>query len=289
MKDNIAHKLSDVRTTVEQFLPDEAIRRLVLRQFLISVDYAKKVAPNAWCVTLYKNMFRLNVGSVEILIVGSDFVRLNCEGQLGNPPFVGDVFEAPNYKTVKKSKCMFFGDFDVFRDLQEKLQPYHFGFIEIVGRRKSGEPVAGSRHKKSHCEDLVTYATDFVNSSIKETALAKNDDTTDQFFEGVLNRVFVNKYERNRLARLKCIEIHGQSCLICNFNFRRVYGPEADGYIHIHHIRPISEIGETYEVNPVDDLSPVCPNCHAVLHLRAQARSLDEVREMLQSQRLKMI
>jgi predicted HNH restriction endonuclease len=37
-------------------------------------------------------------------------------------------------------------------------------------------------------------------------------------------------------------------------------------------------VGEV--VDPVDDLRPVCPNCHAVLHL-SQCRSIEEVRQLL--------
>ena len=30
-----------------------------------------------------------------------------------------------------------------------------------------------------------------------------------------------------------------------------------EGFIHVHHIKPVSEIGETYQVDPIDDLIPV--------------------------------
>lgn len=32
---------------------------------------------------------------------------------------------------------------------------------------------------------------------------------------------------------------------------------------------PISEIGEKYVVDPVRDLIPVCPNCHAAIHSKS--------------------
>ncbi|MEI6328702.1 MAG: HNH endonuclease [Pseudanabaena sp.] len=38
--------------------------------------------------------------------------------------------------------------------------------------------------------------------------------------------------------------------------------------MHVHHIKPISEIGDSYKVNPISDLIPVCPNCHAVIDLK---------------------
>jgi len=36
----------------------------------------------------------------------------------------------------------------------------------------------------------------------------------------------------------------------------------------VHHLVPISKIGKKYRVDPIKDLRPVCPNCHAVIHLK---------------------
>jgi hypothetical protein len=105
------------------------------------------------------------------------------------------------------------------------------------------------------------------------------------YSEGSASRVEVNRYERDPQSRLACIKAHGTDCWICGFRFGAVYGPEAEGYIHVHHIRPLSEVGGEYVVDPVKDLRPVCPNCHAVLHLDGRCRSLEELRQMLATQR----
>jgi predicted HNH restriction endonuclease len=105
------------------------------------------------------------------------------------------------------------------------------------------------------------------------------------FSEGSVRRVEVNRYERDPQARLECIATHGTSCCICGLSFGVVYGPEAEGYIHVHHVRPLSEIGEDYIVDPVEDLRPVCPNCHAVLHLGGRCRTIEEVVQLLGHQR----
>lgn len=102
-----------------------------------------------------------------------------------------------------------------------------------------------------------------------------------RLIEGASTRVLVNAYERSSVARRRCLEVHGSTCCICRFDFGETYGTVAKGYIHVHHLRPLSEIGDAYVVNPVEDLRPVCPNCHAVLHLRAPAFTLDEVRTLL--------
>ncbi len=66
-------------------------------------------------------------------------------------------------------------------------------------------------------------------------------------------------------------------------SFGAVYGKIAEGFIHVHHLHPLSEVKEAHLVDPVKDLRPVCPICHAVLHLRNPVISIDEVREMLQT------
>ncbi len=104
-------------------------------------------------------------------------------------------------------------------------------------------------------------------------------------FEGAVRQVTVNAYERNPVTRQRCIAAHGTTCCVCGFSFGAVYGPEAEGYIHVHHIRPMSEVGGEYVVDPVEDLRPVCPNCHAVLHLGGECRTIDEVRQLVAQQR----
>jgi hypothetical protein len=108
---------------------------------------------------------------------------------------------------------------------------------------------------------------------------------TPALLEGAVTRVSVNAYERRPEARRRCIAAHGTDCCICGFSFGEVYGEVAEGYIHVHHLRSLSEIGGEYEVNPVEDLRPVCPNCHAVLHLGGECLSIQEVRRMVEDNR----
>ncbi|MEX2175079.1 MAG: HNH endonuclease [Pirellulaceae bacterium] len=103
--------------------------------------------------------------------------------------------------------------------------------------------------------------------------------------EGAVCRVTVNAYERNPEARRRCIAAHHPRCYACGFDFGAAYGPEFAGFIHIHHLRPLSEIGREYVVDPVVDLRPVCPNCHAVIHHGGRLRSIDEVRQLRAQQR----
>jgi 5-methylcytosine-specific restriction protein A len=96
--------------------------------------------------------------------------------------------------------------------------------------------------------------------------------------EGAVRQVLVDTYERNSVARSRCIAHYGAACCICNFDFEAVYGEPGKGYIEVHHLRSLSEIRAEYIVDPIADLRPVCANCHAVIHRRIPAHSMDEVR-----------
>lgn len=105
--------------------------------------------------------------------------------------------------------------------------------------------------------------------------------TEEQLVEGASFIVQVSAFERNPVARQKCIAHYGTSCTICGFNFGGTYGASADGYAHIHHLKPLASIGEEYIIDPIKDLRPVCANCHAVIHLRQPPYSIEEMEGML--------
>ena len=94
--------------------------------------------------------------------------------------------------------------------------------------------------------------------------------------------MLVNTYERNHEARQKCIERHGTVCTICDFDFGKTYGEQFKGMIHVHHLKMISDTDGEYVIDPINDLRPVCPNCHMVLHRKKEGcYSIDEIKAML--------
>jgi 5-methylcytosine-specific restriction protein A len=114
--------------------------------------------------------------------------------------------------------------------------------------------------------------------------LAEEILPTEKFYEGSKRQVSVNIYERNPIAREKCIERYGLKCTVCSFDFEKMWGALGKGYIHVHHLNELSEIGKEYLLDPVTDLRPVCPNCHSMLHRRRPAYSIDELRALLTRQ-----
>lgn len=102
--------------------------------------------------------------------------------------------------------------------------------------------------------------------------------------EGAKKTVTVNVYERDAGARAACLRRWGVQCAVCSFDFKATYGELGEGYIHVHHLRPLSEMGTAYELDPVRDLRPVCPNCHAMLHRRTPALDIASLQEILRQE-----
>jgi hypothetical protein len=104
--------------------------------------------------------------------------------------------------------------------------------------------------------------------------------------EGSRVSIRVNRFERNRKARQDCIKTFGTTCRVCGFDFEYCYGKLGKGFIHVHHLTPVSRIGEEYKVDPKKDLLPVCPNCHDMLHSGPKPPlSVEELRAIIMAQR----
>ncbi len=118
------------------------------------------------------------------------------------------------------------------------------------------------------------YASDGTPS----TLLPEEVENPERYTEGTSRTISINAYERNSKARAACIKHYGAACIVCEFNFQVVYGSIGIGFIHVHHLKPLSEIKEQYELDPIRDLRPVCPNCHAMIHSTQPALTIEQLR-----------
>jgi len=107
------------------------------------------------------------------------------------------------------------------------------------------------------------------------------DEVTDTVPEGAKRSVLVNVYERNPEGRQKCIKHYGYKCAVCGFDFAERYGERGKDFIHVHHLVPLASIAQAYALDPVADLRPVCPNCHAMLHRTDPPCSIDELKKIV--------
>lgn len=139
---------------------------------------------------------------------------------------------------------------------------------------KSGSPV------KKRKEIYYKYLKQ-LNNNYDQIIYADELSPEAKYSEGKAKKVLVNSFERNPIARKKCIEHYGLNCQVCNFNFKDKFGKLGNNFIHVHHKINIALIGDEYSVNPITDLIPVCPNCHAMLHKRNPAYSIEELKNIM--------
>ena len=119
-----------------------------------------------------------------------------------------------------------------------------------------------------------------VDARADSPELAEELNRESVFPEGAKSQIVVNAYERNKDARAECLSHHGRSCAVCDFNFGKEFGDLGEGFIHVHHRIPISTSSGINNINPIDDLIPVCPNCHAMLHRTADTMAIEDLKEL---------
>lgn len=131
------------------------------------------------------------------------------------------------------------------------LGPAKIGKVEPIAKQKA----------------LIRIGNDWFASDEKfSVRIAEELPRKCQYIEGASKIINVNAYERNEKARLACLSHYGYTCKVCGFNFEKAYGLIGKNFIHVHHVLPISQIKKEYSIDPIKDLIPVCPNCHAMIH-----------------------
>lgn len=209
----------------------------------------------------------------------------------------------PNFKDLSDPKAVLkaIGEYDRLGQAAF-LARYGFGkarnFILLhTGRSYDSKAIVGAAY--GHQFGTPLKSTDFsggratvvpllgglgfrvVALDVNDSTVALPEEVPDSMWEGGKRTVTVNAYERSPEARAQCIEAHGSSCAICGFYFGHTYGDDFLGFIHVHHKTPVSKVGARYKVDPRNDLIPVCPNCHSVIHYGNRTRSIEDVKSLL--------
>lgn len=291
----------DPATVCRRLIPAQYWRETLIA-IVRSVEVAHQEGPDRWGLRLDDDSLMLKVGPHEVLQLGAwnapfhlivdrelvptylrsraDLVFSEDRDCYGKPGASGYYASDPGTEA-----CDF--GFPALKEVYQALSDAHIAVVRRASRMR--------RHpstRPTHSSALVSFLASETDHRLAQPAYLDDESGTTQlipeevtederYVEGAVRQVVVNAYERDRGARARCLAHYGPVCAACGMSFERWYGPDAAGIIHVHHVVPLHEIGEAYQVDPIRDLRPICPNCHAVIHARKPARSIDEVARMV--------
>lgn len=202
------------------------------------------------------------------------------KGIMGSGVIISDPYENIHWDSKKAAKGEKTHYVDILFDVLSDL-PVLTGdelTSNIKGKFKwfsqsSGIEIRGEIAKQ--LDELWSQATGTVFTTVER------EDIPRVRTEGTKKSRLVTVYERNSEARDECLKHHGRTCQVCEFIFEKQYGKIGEKFIHVHHKVPVSAIGQAYKINPVKDLAPVCPNCHAMLHKKTPPYQIEELKAIM--------
>ena len=181
---------------------------------------------------------------------------------------IGGVKEGPHFTDPKKSAFFIDVDFDVFLDPRREVLPRSLLDKKPYSAVNWGTQAGGIEIPSEVADRLEGIWFEHVVShglSPEPPSLGKSTQVVLPT-EGGRRAVTTTRLERSSAARRICLERKGFRCTVCDMDFGERYGAFGKGFIHVHHQTPLATRGGSTKTDPVRDLVPVCPNCHAMLH-----------------------
>lgn len=158
-----------------------------------------------------------------------------------------------------------------FKTLNKNWNKFHLRFTKSPYREDN--------------EDLETIVLKYICVVCGMILSIANRETHAGFEEGNVKYVMQKKYERNPSNRELCLYSKGYNCAVCGFNFQKTYGSIGENFIEVHHIIPVSQLGDGYILDPIKDLVPLCSNCHSMIHRSNPPFSVEELKNIILSQK----
>jgi hypothetical protein len=218
-----------------------------------------------------------------------------------------ELSSAKNYITTSDLKSWTFGKSAGLNDEYHadggaaKTWLYRKGFIDVLQlpdgafRKKiissfltwtkqvNAYDVAGKFNRdqsKNNSFEILVHKMLLPRDLLKETniPIENQKDFDEGFRTEVVKEVFYRNRNVVKAAKLK----FGLKCSVCDFDFGNVYGAHGEGFIEMHHLNPISS-GK--RKTKVDDLTPVCSNCHRMLHKGKELLTVKELKKVMENKK----
>jgi len=101
--------------------------------------------------------------------------------------------------------------------------------------------------------------------------------------EGAVTVATCGNRKRSATNRTACLRHFGAVCNACGLKPEDLYGAEGPSIMHVHHLTPLSAMESPRALSPIDELVPLCPNCHNFAHKRNPPFSPEEIRDQISS------
>jgi len=113
-----------------------------------------------------------------------------------------------------------------------------------------------------------------ITSALEKGQKVMTFDENTEITEGTKSSRNIRLYERSRKLRdfaIRCYTKKGHiQCSVCLFDFRDFYGKIGEGFIEIHHIKPVfkyeTEDKKIFLRRALLNVTPTCSNCHRMIH-----------------------
>ncbi len=148
--------------------------------------------------------------------------------------------------------------------------------------RRVWEAYAGERELLKAQADALRYAIGDV--AIPLTITAEDEVEYEGEEGGVLLKLHRSRERDSKLVRRKRADVLKRTgalaCEVCSLDFGARYGELGEGYIEVHHLKPVASLGGGGKTK-LSDLAVVCANCHRMLHRGRRLRTLDDLRKAM--------
>lgn len=128
--------------------------------------------------------------------------------------------------------------------------------------------------------EILVHSSLLPGAQLKKTNTQESNQT---YFDEGFKRVIAKEVTvRNKRVVLYAKNKYGVKCAVCEFEFAEKYGAHGFGFIEMHHLNPVKDGKRKTTVN---DLRPVCSNCHRMLHKGERLLSIDELKKIIKNHR----
>ncbi|MBC7971337.1 MAG: DUF3578 domain-containing protein [Verrucomicrobia bacterium] len=128
---------------------------------------------------------------------------------------------------------------------------------------------------------LKIYFTLFEKVSLEKN-IQISGEKEDEWFEDLTKYRIHRVTERNQSLSKRVKQLQGYICKACDFDFEERYGKIGKEFIEAHHTVPISSLNKVkIQLDPMQDFTVLCSNCHRMIHRTKPTPTLEEFKKIL--------